>query len=354
MSTLAKPYSPNGHYAATPTVTVSRATLTFDWVMTFLGAIFVGGLYLDGWAHNHGRVDQSFFTPWHAFFYGGFALVALWLVGTLLVNRMRGQAWRAALPVGYQLSLLGVLIFATGGVGDLIWHELFGIEESFEALLSPSHLILVTGLALVVTGPLRAAWQRTGSTPTWRTVGPALCSLTMLIAVLTFITMYAHPIAYNLAGARHYEFRNDTGQMAGVLSVIVTTGLLMGPTLLVMRRWNLPLGALLLVWGVDLLAMTILNWHHSYSSYQFGAMLLAIILIDLLRRRFTAVRSNMYGLRVFAFLAPFLYIGAYFLALLLTEGTSWSTHLVSGSVVLAGVTGWLLSYLVVPPGVPPE
>jgi hypothetical protein len=349
MGTLVKPYSPNSHYATAPAAETSRAALAFDWGITILNVLFVGGLYLDGWAHNHGQVDQSFFTPWHAFFYGGFALVTLLLVGTLVVNRLRGQSWGTALPVGYRLSLLGVLIFATGGVGDLIWHELFGIEEGFAALLSPSHLTLILGLALVVTGPLRAAWSRAGGAPTWQALGPALSSLTLLISVLTFITMYAFPIAYNLAGMRHGEFHSDIGQMAGVLSVVVTTVLIMGPTLLVMRRWSLPLGSLLLVWGVNLVAMTILNWHHSYTAYQFGTMLLAIILADLLRRRFTAVRSNVYGLRVFAFLAPFLYMGAYFLALLLTEGTRWSIHLVSGTVVLAGATGWLLSYLVVGP-----
>jgi hypothetical protein len=33
--------------------------------MSLLSAWLVGGLFPDGWAHAHGRVDQSFFTPWH-------------------------------------------------------------------------------------------------------------------------------------------------------------------------------------------------------------------------------------------------------------------------------------------------
>jgi hypothetical protein len=45
----------------------------FDWVMAMLSAVFVGGPFLDGWAHTHGRVDQSFFTPGHAVFYAGHA-----------------------------------------------------------------------------------------------------------------------------------------------------------------------------------------------------------------------------------------------------------------------------------------
>jgi hypothetical protein len=35
----------------------------FDWAITTLCAAFVGGLFLDGWAHTHGRVDDSFLTP---------------------------------------------------------------------------------------------------------------------------------------------------------------------------------------------------------------------------------------------------------------------------------------------------
>ncbi len=57
---------------------------------------------------------------------------------------------------GYGLSLLGVSIFALGGVSDMIWHMLFGIEVNVDALLSPTHLLLAVGMALIVSGPLRA------------------------------------------------------------------------------------------------------------------------------------------------------------------------------------------------------
>jgi len=53
--------------------------------------------------------------------------------------------------------------------------------------------------------------------------------------------------------------------------------------------------------------------------------------------------------RLFAFAAPAVFYLCYFLALLLTEGIAWSVHLSVGSIVLAGITGWLLSYLVLPP-----
>jgi hypothetical protein len=215
-------------------------------------------------------------------------------------------------------------------------------------------LALVLGLSLVVSGPLRAAWQRTGRRPSWRTLGPALLSLTALISALTFVLMYTHPVVFNTAGMRHPEYNSDIGQVAGVLGMMVTAALLMGPTMLAMRRWALPIGSLTLVWGANLSAMTIVNYHHGYTLYQYGIMLAVIILIDMLRIRLQPTIRNTGGWRVFAFIAPVLYMGSYVVALLLTEGSNWSVHLLSGGVVLAGATGWLLSYLLLPPRIPAE
>lgn len=328
--------------------------LAFDWVAVVLNLVFVTGLYVDGWAHNHGRVDERFFTPWHAFFYTGFGLIVLLMVSTVLLNRLRGYPWQRTTPAGYVLSLLGIVIFAVGGLGDLIWHEIFGVELGLEALLSPTHLAIIIGLALIVGGPLRAAWQRTGRRPTWRTLGPALLSLTALLSSLTFVMMYAHPIAFNAAGATHREFDREVGQVAGILSMLITVALLMGPTLLVMRRWALPPGSLTLVWGVNLTAMTLVNYRYSYTLYQYLIMLGAIIVIDRLRIRLQPSIRNPGGWRVFSFIAPVLYIGAYVVSLLLTEGSSWSVHLLSGAVMLSGFVGWLLSYLLIPPRMPVE
>jgi len=54
-------------------------------------------------------------------------------------------------------------------------------------------------------------------------------------------------------------------------------------------------------------------------------------------------------LRIFAFVVPVVLYLLYFLALGLTEGIVWSIHLWLGSCILAGVVGFLLSYLMVGP-----
>ncbi len=53
--------------------------------------------------------------------------------------------------------------------------------------------------------------------------------------------------------------------------------------------------------------------------------------------------------RLFAFVVPLVYYGLYILVLLLTKGVDWTIHLWMGSIVIAGIIGLLLSYLLIPP-----
>jgi hypothetical protein len=333
---------------------VAIGGLRFDWVMVILSAMFVGGLYLDGWAHNHGKVDQSFFTPWHAFFYGGFFLTALALVVAIVVNRLRGYDLFAAIPDGYKTTLTGLMIFGAGGVGDLAWHAIFGIEEDIEALFSPTHLLLGVGLALVVTGPLRAAWTRRNMKTSWPALGPALLAAGLLMLTLSFFLMFAHPINTLIGGGQHRHFNSDLGVMAGMLALIVMAALMIGPVLLIMRRWTLPLGALTLIWGLHTAGMTILDYDQIGQFWLALGMFSVVVVLDLLVGRFRTALRRPDTLRIFAFAAPFLLFAAYFLVLDRTEGIGWSVHLWTGSVFLTGMTGLLLSYLLMPPAMPTE
>jgi len=169
----------------------------FDWVMVVLSAWLLGGAFIDGWAHTHGKVDTTFFTLWHAAFYTGFLAVAGALVGALVHQRARRGTWQHALPPGYNLALLGAVIFGCGGVGDMLWHTLFGIEKDVEALFSPTHIMLGCGGWLMVGGPFHAAWQRlTPPERRWHQHLPRLLSLTWMLSTGTFMTQIAHPVVY--------------------------------------------------------------------------------------------------------------------------------------------------------------
>src|SRR5215475_12911212 len=59
--------------------------------------------------------------------------------------------------------------------------------------------------------------------------------------------------------------------------------------------------------------------------------------------------SRVRALRLFAASVPLLWSGGYFLVLHLTHGIWWTVHVWAGVIVVAGLVGWLVSYLVVPP-----
>src|SRR5579872_2697386 len=170
----------------------------FEWVMALLAVALIAGLNIDIWAHSHGRVDQSFFTPWHAILYGAMTLngIVLGIVGAR--NVLKGFPWQRSLPVDYGLSFLGVVVFGLGGLLDLVWHTLFGIEEDIQALLSPTHLVLATSAALILTGPLRSAASRLrrSDPPRWLSHGPLILSVLATLTLVCFFTQYAHPLFY--------------------------------------------------------------------------------------------------------------------------------------------------------------
>lgn len=323
----------------------------FDWVMVALCAWMQGGGFLDGWAHNHSKVDASFFTPWHAVLYTGFLAVAGWVGGTLVYHWTKGAAWRHVLPAGYELSFLGIVVFAAGGAGDLLWHTLVGVEQSVEALYSPSHLILGVGSALIMSGPWRAAWERpTRVSPArWGEVLPMLLSLTFTLSGFTFSAQVIHP----LVPLRRMQTLPATHELLlylqalTIASVLIQTLLKMGAILLALRRWRLPPGSITLMFTLNGLLMCMLDPHDDYVL--MVPVMFTGLVADGLLAHLQPWPERPWRFRLFAFVVPVLFYLCYFMALLLLKGFWWSVHLWTGAIVLAGLAGWLLSYLIVPP-----
>jgi hypothetical protein len=323
-------------------------SLGFDWFFTLLETLLIGGVFLDGWAHTHGQVDQSFFTLWHAVLYSAFALIGAFLFVTLLLNHQKGHAWRRALPAGYETSLLGAVIFGVGGVGDLAWHVVFGIEQGIEGLISPSHLALALGVTLMLGGPLRAAWQRRegGFNPGWAALAPALLALTYLMSLLMFFTQYAHPIVRSRVGEL------DLGEVIGVVGIELQTAITMGIVLLAMRRWRLPLGALALMFALNGMLVDVLAGDLMLLTVGILYALLGLV-ADLLNLALKPSPERVGAVRLFAFTVPLIFYAVYFLAILALGGEIvWSVHVWTGTIFLAGIVGLLLSYLIVPPRLP--
>lgn len=185
----------DGRSAPTDSTRPIALTWRFDWGITILSAWVIAGFYADLWAHAHGRVDDTFLTPWHAVLYAGAMTFGLTLGVVAALNMRRGIPWRLALPRPYLVSLAGVIGFIISGQLDFAWHSLFGFEVSVEALLSPSHLALAVSGTVALSGPIRSVWSRAPATSaSWRLDGAAVVALGLILSVFAAFTQYAHPI----------------------------------------------------------------------------------------------------------------------------------------------------------------
>jgi hypothetical protein len=313
--------------------------------MTLSAGVMLVGLYLDGWAHRHIPDLESFFTPWHGVLYAGFFATFGLLGGIAWRNHARRWPWAQSVPAGYGLSLVGMALFFAGGLGDLVWHTIFGIEAKIEALLSPTHLVLAIGGTLIGAGPFRAAWHRAGPRAGLIPLLPMLLSLAFGWSVLTFFTQFAHSFVHPWAGGSlppNGAFFHQSLELAGIL---LQSALMTGLLLLAVWRWALPFGSLTLVVTLNALLMSSLEL--LYGFVVVG--LLAGLGGDLLVRWLQPSSLRPLRLRLFAGALPALYYALYFLGLKLTTGVWWSIHLWTGAIVLAGLVGWLLSYLLLPP-----
>lgn len=323
--------------------------ISFDWMMIAACTWLMTGGYLDAWAHNHFTLD-SFFTPWHGVLYAGFLAVAIVLLGSVVFNHKKGASWRNAIPAGYELSVLGIFGFAVGGVADMFWHILFGIEANIDAQLSPTHLLLMVCWGLISAGPFRAAWRRfvEPTKQNWATQLTLPVSLLLLLSVFSLITQTAHPFAF-LAPTTVMKTQ-VTEQSLAVLGIIFQSMLLIMLVLLAVRRWSMPIGSFTLVLTLNALALSFM--HGTYVVIPIGAV--SGCLIDIAYHVLQPSLKKVDAFRLFAGIVPIIIYAVYFLVLWITMGVVWSIHLSVGSILVSGIAGWLISYVMIPPRIPTE
>jgi hypothetical protein len=317
----------------------------FDWIAIALGAAFTSGLYLDGWAHTHGRVDDTFLTPWHAVLYSAFFAMALFLIGRAAWGFRRTGHWRTAMPAGYAPGLLGVACWVVGGPFDAFWHSIFGFEANVEALMSPAHALLALGYGLMASCPLRAGLRRAPGG--WLDKVGIVLSMTFVVANLTFFTQIAHPVS-NLWAAGRMRMSPDMIEF-GITGMLLTAAILAAPVLCLLRWNRLPVGGVTILIGLDTIAMGFVFDRGLYPVAAVLAFVVAAALADVMRVALRPDAARSAAFRVFAVVLPALLYVGYFLALIVTVGVGWSPHLWLGVVVFAGLIGWLISYLVLSP-----
>lgn len=325
---------------------VYRAATAQNLTTIALGWWLVLGLFIDGWAHNQfGETLETFFTPWHAIFYSGFAAVAGWILFLASRGWRMGRRGLNAFPDGYQLAALGVPLFGLGGIGDLIWHTVLGIEVGIEALLSPTHLMLFAGGSLILASPLNAVWKSAAP----RTVPGgarwvAVLSAASLLAITAFMHMYMWGLMTVPQGLGWVQTR-------GELSAILLTAVIMtAPVLLLLRRFQLPFGAIAATYTVTNIGLAAMltpgDWRVPMLALACG------LLADALQIALQPSPKRIWAMRAFAFLLP-LTVWVPYLGLTVKLGLSnLSLELWLGVAVMAGLGGLALSALIFPPALP--
>lgn len=323
--------------------------IAFDTGMILcLSALFIGG-YTDGWAHNNLPGLDSFFTPWHALLYSGFALSAAYLIIAAVRARFSGHDSRHCLPAGYEPSLAGVLIFGIGGVLDMFWHMAFGVEASIAATVSPTHLMLLLGVVLMYAGPLRAALMR-GDVLRMPHALPMVLSAAYVWGSLTFFTQYASPFGSTFSAA---DFAQTAplvayfSQAVALAGLLLQTAFMMGIVLFTASRCRLPGGSLTLLLAVQSIAMGLMRPSHLSTGPLaiIVAALAAGIICDLFYAALRPSPERKTAWLTFATLMPFIVFGLYFATVTVMAGTWWTPHMLFGAPIEAAGVGYLVGWL---------
>jgi len=330
----------------------------FDWAIAVASLWLGAGIFIDAWYHFHNDVE-TFFEPAHALLYAGLLAAYVFTAIALVHYHRRGYPWRRALPAGYETTRAGLIVGLVGGVSDMIKHTLWGFEQGFNALLSPTHLLIGAGMFLIVAGPIRAALSRDRA----RSLGaqlPMLIAAASLLELLHWGTQFifiseasrmnaplapysSPPDVLTLLTLQYYK------QGIGLLAVMVQSLLLAGFALYLKRRFELPAGSLVVFM---LLGNLFIAGAHSNHLGEFVAVAVASAACgavgDAFRLGPTRSRADdprWYG---FAFAVPAAYWTVYLAVLAVTMGGIWWTpDVTSGSILFAGLVGVFLNALMV-------
>ncbi|MEV4575605.1 hypothetical protein AB0K16_20385 [Nonomuraea jabiensis] len=333
--------------------------------MTALLGIWFGvGLMIDAWAHGNLAELETFFTPWHAVFYSGFAVVSGWIGWQVWRNVHAGRQGPAAVPTGYLAGLVAIPAFAAFGIADMTWHTVLGIETTINIFFSPSHLGLVVTMMLIITTPLRSAWNApdVGARPSLGRLLPALLGLAFATTLVSLFLSYGDALQYRpQAIVQAFSMAQGSGAAPRgggpvavrpsaervAVAMVVTNVVVLAPVLFLVRRWLLPFGSVTVMYAVMALMPG------AQTSFRSLPILLSFVVAgfvsDLLIRRLRPSGERRAAYWAFAGLSAFvtwsLYVGA---ASATGGGLPAVPELWTGAPIVAGLIGLALGVLFLP------
>ena len=314
----------------------------FDWGFSILATLLVAAGYLDAWQIRHPPIQL-----WaHAASQAGWLLVTLYLVVVGARNWRRERRYDSVVPNGYRLSAIGCVVFAVGMLVGAWWQIAFGPDvDGVPAVFRPPNVIQITGAGLIVTGPLRAAMGRGELL-----AGPtALISATLLLAVVSFFIQFNHPYVNEWVNDLHGLTPNRAGfigEELGALSLMMQSATVTGVILLLLREIRLPVGSITLMLTVTAVLLGTQLGHFQFVPVSFGVGIISDLLLVWARPR----SDRLFQLRLFAAATGALLAAAYLFEIALRESATWywPVDVVYGSVLVCGLLGWLMTYLIFP------
>ncbi len=329
-----------------------------DLITNLLNAWMILGLFLDLWAHGM-SLPETFFSPWHVMWYSGYLATTAWLAWPVARAIRAGRLALADLRAGHALGVVGILVFAAGGVSDMFWHIVYGVERGIEPLLSPPHLLLFVGMALMTTCPFRAAWaEKTGQrAPSFRALFPALLSLALSMTIASTVLVYlwgfaTQDIMAPLTRLSLLLFAStdvsaqalkDLAQQEAIGRILLTNLALVAPVLLVLRRWQPPFGSVTLLYVITGIFMG-----PTTGYWYLPVLLVTGVIADWLILATAPSPARISRFRVFSVLLPSILWGSFFLLVRLNWGILWSPTLWLGVIITTGLSGLVLSVVMVP------
>ncbi|HET9410462.1 MAG TPA: hypothetical protein VFO75_01140 [Candidatus Dormibacteraeota bacterium] len=240
----------------------------FDQVVVTLAGIMVFGAYVTAYAYviKPQQVVQPSATI------GQSTVLAAWLllVGVLFAEGLygvrTGRSWDHALPEGYVGSLASALIFGVAWLIDTqYWTPTF--EQGalgLDVLFTPPRLVEIAAVAVMVSGPLRAAARRGETEASVVT----LLSASLLLSVITFATQFLHPLIDPWAWS-HYDFLGQEplgwlGKNEGVAAILAQALILAGTALLLNSGFKLRTGSLTFVFTLNGVLVVITKLHFEF------------------------------------------------------------------------------------------
>ena len=311
-----------------------------DAIVTALSVVLVAGVAFDFRAHASGIsfAEEGFVTPTHMVFYSMFLAIAGVIAARTLTERRAGASWIDAVPPGYAVGVIGVVLFGFAGVADYAWHATFGFESGMEGLTSPSHLLIAISAGLFLSSPARATWRRAEITGGVRAL-PAVVAGGLTLTIAVYFTGYLNPLMIT-----YTDVQNDMTLSLGMGSMVVFPALVMGTLVMYARRFSLPVGAYTVLVGVPALASAI----PLENPILVIPGLIMGVTADALAALSRPTPARPLAFRAFGAIVPLVFALSYVVTVELTSGLAWSIHVWAGAVVFAAFTGLLVTYLVLP------